>query len=46
MKVLLDLVQRHKRGVPVGIYSVCSAHPQVLEAALRVGLATWRSRSP
>jgi D-tagatose-1,6-bisphosphate aldolase subunit GatZ/KbaZ len=38
MKVLLDLVQRHKRGAPVGISSVCSAHPLVLRAALRVGL--------
>ena len=38
MKVLLDLVQRHKSGVPVGIYSVCSAHPLVLRAALSVGL--------
>lgn len=38
MKVLLDLVQRHKTGQAVGIYSVCSAHPLVLEAALQVGL--------
>jgi D-tagatose-1,6-bisphosphate aldolase subunit GatZ/KbaZ len=39
MKALLDLVQRHKAGAAVGIYSVCSAHPLVIEAALRVGLA-------
>ncbi len=39
MKVLLDLVQRHKAGQPVGIHSVCSAHPLVIEAALRVGAA-------
>ena len=36
MKLMLDLVQRHKTGVPVGIYSVCSAHPLVLEAAMRL----------
>lgn len=38
MKILLDLIRRHKSGAPVGIYSVCSAHPQVLEAALRLAL--------
>jgi D-tagatose-1,6-bisphosphate aldolase subunit GatZ/KbaZ len=31
---LLDTVQRHKRGEPVGLTSVCSAHPLVLEAAV------------
>jgi D-tagatose-1,6-bisphosphate aldolase subunit GatZ/KbaZ len=36
MSVLLDLIRRHKSGTPVGIYSVCSAHPLVLEAALRL----------
>jgi D-tagatose-1,6-bisphosphate aldolase subunit GatZ/KbaZ len=36
MKVMLDLIRRHKSGDPVGIYSVCSAHPLVLEAALRL----------
>ena len=40
MSVLLDLVRRHKSGVPVGIHSVCSAHPMVLEAALRLALRT------
>jgi D-tagatose-1,6-bisphosphate aldolase subunit GatZ/KbaZ len=35
MKAVLDLVRRHKSGAPVGIYSVCSAHPVVIEAALR-----------
>ena len=35
MKALLDLVRRHRAGEPVGIHSVCSAHPLVLEAALR-----------
>lgn len=32
---LWNTVQRHKAGEPVGIYSVCSAHPTVLEAAIR-----------
>jgi D-tagatose-1,6-bisphosphate aldolase subunit GatZ/KbaZ len=36
MSAMLDLVRRHKSGVPVGIYSVCSAHPVVLEATLRL----------
>ncbi len=35
MKAMLDLVRRHKSGDPVGIYAVCSAHPVVIEAALR-----------
>ena len=35
MNDLLNLVSRHKSGVAAGIYSVCSAHPLVLEAALR-----------
>ena len=35
MKPLLDIIARHKGGAPVGIYSVCSAHPLVIEAALR-----------
>jgi D-tagatose-1,6-bisphosphate aldolase subunit GatZ/KbaZ len=34
MKALLDLVRRHRGGEPVGMYSVCSAHPLVLRAAL------------
>jgi D-tagatose-1,6-bisphosphate aldolase subunit GatZ/KbaZ len=36
MKALLDLVRRHKCGAAVGITSVCSAHPLVIEAALRL----------
>jgi D-tagatose-1,6-bisphosphate aldolase subunit GatZ/KbaZ len=40
MNAMLDLVHRHKSGVPVGIYSVCSAHPLVLEAALRLAHRT------
>jgi D-tagatose-1,6-bisphosphate aldolase subunit GatZ/KbaZ len=31
---LLDVVQRHKAGEAVGVTSVCSAHPLVLEAAV------------
>ena len=34
MKALLELVRRHRAGEPVGIYSVCSAHPLVLRASL------------
>ncbi len=40
MKAMLDLVRRHKSGDPVGIYSVCSAHPMVIEAALRLARRT------
>ncbi len=39
MKAMLDLVARHKAGAPCGIVSVCSAHPLVVEAALRHALA-------
>ena len=28
-----ELVGRHRDGAPVGIYSVCSAHPHVLQAS-------------
>jgi D-tagatose-1,6-bisphosphate aldolase subunit GatZ/KbaZ len=35
MKVLQDLLQAHKAGGAGGIFSVCSAHPLVIEAALR-----------
>lgn len=31
---LLDTVLRHKSGEHVGIYSVCSAHPLVIESAI------------
>jgi len=34
VNVLLDLVRRHRAGAALGIYSVCSAHPLVLQAAL------------
>jgi D-tagatose-1,6-bisphosphate aldolase subunit GatZ/KbaZ len=42
MKMLLDLVQRHKSGAAVGIYSVCSAHPLVLKATLELAASTHR----
>ena len=32
--LLLDIVERHKSGEAVGIYSVCSAHPLVIEASV------------
>jgi D-tagatose-1,6-bisphosphate aldolase subunit GatZ/KbaZ len=32
--LLLDTVERHKSGDAVGIYSVCSAHPLVIEASV------------
>jgi D-tagatose-1,6-bisphosphate aldolase subunit GatZ/KbaZ len=35
MNLLWDTIRRHKAGAPVGIYSVCSAHPTILEAAMR-----------
>lgn len=40
MNAMLDLVRRHKAGDSVGIYSVCSAHPLVLEAAMRLAKRT------
>jgi D-tagatose-1,6-bisphosphate aldolase subunit GatZ/KbaZ len=35
MQALLNIVRDHKAGRKVGIPSVCSAHPVVIEAALR-----------
>jgi D-tagatose-1,6-bisphosphate aldolase subunit GatZ/KbaZ len=32
--LLLDTVERHKAGEGVGVYSVCSAHPLVIEASV------------
>lgn len=40
MKAMLDLVARHKSGQACGIYSVCSAHPLVIEAACVHALQT------
>lgn len=34
MKALLDFVARHRGGAALGMYSLCSAHPLVLRAAL------------
>ncbi len=31
---VLETVRRHKSGESVGLFSVCSAHPLVLEAAV------------
>ncbi|USX23680.1 D-tagatose-bisphosphate aldolase, class II, non-catalytic subunit [Oxalobacteraceae bacterium OTU3REALA1] len=39
MQYLLNLVRRHKAGEAAGIYSVCSAHPLVIEAAMEVAVA-------
>jgi len=40
MKHLIEMVQRHKRGNANGIYAVCSAHPLVLESAIRYANAS------
>ena len=40
MKPLLDLVHSHKSGESVGIHCVCSSHPSVLEATLRLALVS------
>ncbi|TKI04084.1 tagatose-bisphosphate aldolase subunit GatZ [Martelella alba] len=34
-----EIIQKHISGTPIGICSVCSAHPLVIEAALRFDLA-------
>jgi D-tagatose-1,6-bisphosphate aldolase subunit GatZ/KbaZ len=36
---LRDVVKRNRRGEAVGTYAVCSAHPTVLDAAVRQALA-------
>jgi D-tagatose-1,6-bisphosphate aldolase subunit GatZ/KbaZ len=40
MKALLDRVHEHKTGKRIGIWSLCSAHPVVIEAALREAKAS------
>lgn len=35
MKHLTEMVKQHKQGTATGIYAVCSAHPLVLESAIR-----------
>lgn len=37
-----DIIAKHKKGESIGICSVCSAHPLVIEAALREDLHTSR----
>lgn len=44
MHPIRDLIDRHKAGERVGIASVCSAHPIVIEAALR--FAAQRDTGP
>ncbi|TCW13488.1 tagatose-bisphosphate aldolase noncatalytic subunit [Raoultella sp. BIGb0138] len=39
MKHLTEMVEQHKQGNTNGIYAVCSAHPLVLEAAIRYARA-------
>ena len=39
VNLLRETIARHKSGAAVGVYSVCSAHPLVLEAAIRQTLA-------
>lgn len=39
MKTLLDIVARHKRGEQAGVYSLCSAHPRVIQSAMREAAA-------
>ena len=39
MNTLLNLVQRHKAGADIGIYSVCSAHSLVIEASMKQALS-------
>jgi D-tagatose-1,6-bisphosphate aldolase subunit GatZ/KbaZ len=43
MQSILDLIARHKAGEACGIFSVCSAHPLVIEATLRHGLRSSTS---
>ena len=38
MHALQELIVRHKRGAALGVTSICSAHPIVVEAALRNAL--------
>jgi D-tagatose-1,6-bisphosphate aldolase subunit GatZ/KbaZ len=40
MNALLERVRAHKSGVPAGIHAVCSAHPLVIEATLRLAQRT------
>lgn len=44
MQTIRTLIERHKAGERIGITSVCSAHPLVIEAALR--FARDNARAP
>ena len=44
MAAILNLILRHKAGESIGITSICSAHPLVIEATL--SFAKSRSRAP
>ncbi len=35
MHPLQSLIARHQQGITCGVTSICSAHPLVIEAALR-----------
>jgi len=37
-KQLIDLLSRNRKGLQTGIYSVCSAHPEVLQASMQQAL--------
>ncbi|MGO2182879.1 MAG: D-tagatose-bisphosphate aldolase, class II, non-catalytic subunit [Pseudoalteromonas nigrifaciens] len=39
MNEMIESMLNNKKGIPSGIYSVCCAHPLVIEAALLQGLA-------
>jgi D-tagatose-1,6-bisphosphate aldolase subunit GatZ/KbaZ len=43
MHVLLDLIARHKQGHAIGVTSICSAHPIVIEASLRQAQQTGQA---
>lgn len=43
VKQLTQMVEQHKRGKASGIYAVCSAHPLVLESAIRYAHANHTS---
>jgi D-tagatose-1,6-bisphosphate aldolase subunit GatZ/KbaZ len=43
MSILQQLSSSFLNGSPIGIYSVCSAHPLVLEAAVRLAVADGTS---
>jgi D-tagatose-1,6-bisphosphate aldolase subunit GatZ/KbaZ len=38
---LLDIIDRETRTAPAGIAAICSAHPWVLEAAVREAAESW-----